>query len=131
MVGHVSPRKKMSLRTKVKPPKPFGGDVYDDISSSILGDRTFDSSELEETSDMPQPETSIPILSGCLQGLPADNSRPKQSTRKAASAMKKISISKDSLVKRGASRSISRELTPPPPKAWGPGLKMTPANNKK
>ena len=121
----MSPGERMSLRRKLKPPKPFTGDVVDDLSSSIQGDRIIDSSEMEET-----PTKSQPVAGSMRSPEPEptiSNNQRSQTTKKRASPTVRRRISKKPRLVEGVSDSTSETL----PITWRPGLGMTPANNKK
>ncbi len=128
MVGEDSTGEKMSLRRKIKPPKPFTGDVMDDLSSSIQGDRTMDSSEMQQS-----PRSPIGLPSDRSMELETSSEKvpPKKLSRKRASSpglrnpqkVPRLTSEEPEPIARG--RSLTRSGV------WRPGAGMTPANNKK
>ena len=126
-----SPGEKMSLRKKIKPPKPFTGDVIDNLSSSIQGERAIYSSDMEQTT--PKSREDSPS-GGSLQpeSTLSEKIPPKKSYKRKAqpsaprkyARMSRQESEESEVITRGRSRTRSGAV-------WRPGAGMTPANNKK
>lgn len=114
MTNEVEPKRRMSLRTRLKPPKPFTGEVFDDVSSSIMGDRTLDSSEIEESCTQPAaaPAPMIPELS---QSSLAEKDSHKLLVTKETSPFRKPKTSARSSVTSRSSQTPTAEVRPVKP----------------
>ena len=119
----------MSLRRTIKPPKAFTGDVIDDLSSSIHGDRTVDESEMEQKHTRSPPvlasERSLEL------GNHSEKMSPIKSTRKGTSSTARVKAPKPSRYEQGGSETMCRGRPQSRPGIWRPGAGMTPVNNKK
>jgi hypothetical protein len=129
MVGENSLGEKMSLRRKIKPPKPFSGDVMENLSSSIQGDRTIDSSEMKPSS--PMSATGLPGDRSLKPETSNEKVPPTKSSRKRAPSTELPKPQKVTRTTREDSEPISRGRALARPGVWRPGAGMTPANNKK
>ena len=127
MAGNDSPFEKMSLRKKIKPPKPFSGDVMDDLLSSIQGDRAIDSF------DMDQLESPAVQMNGrsLVQRTSSEKVAQKKTRKRASSAGEIRTPKTPRITKESSPEHVSRGRTMTRPDVWRPGAGMTPANNKR